>query len=162
MVLRSWKEIAVYLDRGIRTVQRWEVRLGMPVHRASSNPRCQVMAFQHELDAWIARATKPRRGSRGIRKSPVVLSTWKEIAGYLHRGVRTVQRWEATFGMPVRRLGSTPRASVVAFQYELDDWLAQRRCPPTAEYLGQRNFPLSETGTSLNVERMDFGCTSNA
>jgi hypothetical protein len=120
------------------------------------------MAFQHELDAWIARATKPRRASRGIRKSPVVLSTWKEIAGYLHRGVRTVQRWEATFGMPVRRLGSTPRASVVAFQYELDDWLAQRRCPPTAEYLGQRNFPLSETGTSLNVERMDFGCTSNA
>ena len=31
--LDSWKEIASYLGRGIRTVQRWEREEGLPVHR---------------------------------------------------------------------------------------------------------------------------------
>ena len=31
------------------------------------------------------------------------LDSWKEIATFLNRGVRTVQRWEATEGLPVRR-----------------------------------------------------------
>lgn len=51
-----------------------------------------------------------------------ILSTWKEIAGYLDRGVRTVQRWEAEFTMPVHRTGED-RGSVFAFADELDTWL---------------------------------------
>lgn len=31
--LDSWKEIASYLKRDVRTVQRWERREGLPVHR---------------------------------------------------------------------------------------------------------------------------------
>src|SRR5215472_15046072 len=31
--LDSWKEIAAYLNRDVTTVQRWERREGMPVHR---------------------------------------------------------------------------------------------------------------------------------
>jgi hypothetical protein len=31
--LDSWKEIAAYLNRDVTTVQRWEKREGMPVHR---------------------------------------------------------------------------------------------------------------------------------
>ena len=31
--LDSWKEIAAYLKRDVTTVQRWEKREGMPVHR---------------------------------------------------------------------------------------------------------------------------------
>src|ERR1700679_3188686 len=31
--LDSWKEIATYLNRDVTTVQRWEKREGMPVHR---------------------------------------------------------------------------------------------------------------------------------
>jgi hypothetical protein len=31
--LNSWKKIAVYLKRDITTVQRWEKREAMPVHR---------------------------------------------------------------------------------------------------------------------------------
>jgi len=124
MVLTSWQEIAAYLHRGIRTVQRWEVTLRMPVHRDGSNPRGPVKAFKHELDAWMANVAKARRAREGISKTPVVLNTWKEIAGHMHRGVRTVQRWEATLGMPVRRLGTTPRAPIVAFQHELDGWMS--------------------------------------
>jgi tetratricopeptide (TPR) repeat protein len=49
------------------------------------------------------------------------LDSWKEIAGYLKRGVRTVQRWERTAGLPVRRVAS-PRGAVYAFKAELDRW----------------------------------------
>jgi hypothetical protein len=31
--LESWKEIAAYLQRDIRTVQRWERLNGLPVYR---------------------------------------------------------------------------------------------------------------------------------
>ena len=49
------------------------------------------------------------------------LDSWKEIAAYLKRGVRTVQRWERTAGLPVRRVAS-PRGAVYAFKAELDRW----------------------------------------
>ncbi len=32
-LLDSWKKIAAYLDREVRTVQRWEKKEGLPVHR---------------------------------------------------------------------------------------------------------------------------------
>jgi hypothetical protein len=32
-ILDSWKDIAAYLKRDISTVQRWERREDMPVHR---------------------------------------------------------------------------------------------------------------------------------
>lgn len=50
--LDSWKEIAAYLRRGPRTVQRWEQELGLPVHRLTSSPRGQVFAYKPELEAW--------------------------------------------------------------------------------------------------------------
>ena len=52
-VLQSWKEISDYLGRGVRTVQRYEVTLGLPVRRASGLSRCAVLAFSDELDAWL-------------------------------------------------------------------------------------------------------------
>jgi hypothetical protein len=50
-VLTSWKEIACYLGKGVRTVQRWEAELGLPVRRPR-NDRHIVLAFPAELDAW--------------------------------------------------------------------------------------------------------------
>jgi hypothetical protein len=51
--LNSWKEIAVYLDRGVRTVQRWEQELGLPVHRISKSDRGPVFTYRHEIDRWL-------------------------------------------------------------------------------------------------------------
>lgn len=48
----SWKEIAVYLRREVRTVQRWERREGLPVHRHRHFKGNSVCAFKHEIDAW--------------------------------------------------------------------------------------------------------------
>jgi Tol biopolymer transport system component len=50
--LDSWKEIARYLKRDESTVQRWEKREGMPVHRHLHDKRGSVYAFSIELDAW--------------------------------------------------------------------------------------------------------------
>ena len=51
--LDSWKEIAAYLNRDVTTVQRWEKREAMPVHRHVHERRGSVYASPEELDAWI-------------------------------------------------------------------------------------------------------------
>ena len=50
--LDSWKEIAAYLGRGIRTVQRWEREEGLPVHRLAHEKRGSIYARKEELAAW--------------------------------------------------------------------------------------------------------------
>ena len=51
--LDSWKEIAVYLGREVRTAQRWEKREGLPVQRHVHAKASSVWAFRHEIDAWL-------------------------------------------------------------------------------------------------------------
>lgn len=55
-ILTSWKEIAEYLNRGVRTVQRYEKTLGLPVRRLSGGTHTSVMAFSDEIDLWLNRA----------------------------------------------------------------------------------------------------------
>jgi Tol biopolymer transport system component len=50
--LDSWKEIAAYLGRGVRTVQRWEREEGLPVHRLAHEKRGSIYAQRDELAAW--------------------------------------------------------------------------------------------------------------
>jgi hypothetical protein len=57
-------------------------------------------------------------------EQPRFLSGWKEIANYLGKGVRTVQRYERTLGLPIRRPAGTTTGSVVATKAELDAWVA--------------------------------------
>jgi len=52
--LDSWKEIASHFRRDVTTVQRWEKREGMPVHRHVHDRIGSVYAFRSELDAWAA------------------------------------------------------------------------------------------------------------
>ena len=57
--LDSWKEIAAYLNRDVTTVQRWEKREGMPVHRHQHDRIGSVYAFRGELDAWARSRNLP-------------------------------------------------------------------------------------------------------
>jgi hypothetical protein len=52
-----------------------------------------------------------------------ILNGWKEISKYVGRGVRTLQRWERDFGLPVHRPKGCDRAAVLAFPEELNAWL---------------------------------------
>jgi len=64
--LNSWKEVAQYVGRSRRTIQRWERDLGFPVHRPHGRIRSAVIAVPTEVDEWI-RSTPvrpPRNGAR--------------------------------------------------------------------------------------------------
>jgi len=61
-----------------------------------------------------------------VRPSPDILNSWKEIARYLDRGIRTVQRWEGELGLPVRRPHGRGRSAVFAVKSEIDAWLLSR------------------------------------
>jgi hypothetical protein len=52
--LSGWKDIAKYLGKGVRTVQRYERRLRLPVRRPSGNAYGSVLATRAELDAWVS------------------------------------------------------------------------------------------------------------
>jgi hypothetical protein len=85
--LHTWKEIAGYLDCGVRTVQRWEEQLALPVRRADGKNRSHVLAMRSEIDEWLKstfsalRVNGPRRTtgddlerkiSRQIRRDPEI------------------------------------------------------------------------------------------
>ena len=55
-----------------------------------------------------------------------LLDSWKEVAAYLKRDIRTVQRWEQEEGLPVHRLLHKQRATIYAYRPEIDDWLESR------------------------------------
>lgn len=62
--LDSWKEIATYLKRGIRAVQRWEKEENLPIHRHGHKKTDSVYAFAGELEAWLK-----TRGGRGTSQA---------------------------------------------------------------------------------------------
>jgi hypothetical protein len=51
--LDSWKSIGEYLQRDVRTVQRWEKTDNLPVHRLRHEARSTVFAWSGELDDWL-------------------------------------------------------------------------------------------------------------
>ncbi|MFZ1099705.1 MAG: hypothetical protein WAN26_09930 [Steroidobacteraceae bacterium] len=64
--LDSWKKIAAHFNRDVKTVQRWEQREGMPVHRHVHDKQGSVYAFRSELDIWwqSRRGKLPGSGDR--------------------------------------------------------------------------------------------------
>jgi hypothetical protein len=75
------------------------------------------------------------------------LQTWKEIAGYIGRGVRTVQRWE-DLGLPVRRPQTdSPKSAVYIITHELDTWLLNNSGGRCAHQVACSDIPnLSRNG----------------
>lgn len=73
--LDSWKEIAAYLHRDVRTVIRWEQEKSLPVHRVPGGQRKAVFAYAHEIDAWLM--GQPTNGNHAISRdgegSPVAV-----------------------------------------------------------------------------------------
>ena len=69
-----------------------------------------------------------------------ILNGWKEISGYIHRGVRTAQRWETGRGLPVHRPALKDRNAVVAFSDELDAWISPGFPDPNPVHQLQANM----------------------
>lgn len=62
----------------------------------------------------------------GVHHGDSILTGWKEIAGYLKRTPRTVQRWAREARMPVRHVLDRRRSPVIAIKHEIDEWLQSR------------------------------------
>lgn len=61
-----------------------------------------------------------------VTGSSTILTSWKDIARYMGKGVRTVQRWEQDFGLPVRRPVGSSKKAVLARPVDLDAWVSLR------------------------------------
>jgi tetratricopeptide (TPR) repeat protein len=68
--LDCWKDIAAYLGKVERTVKRWDVDRGLPIHRVPGGGRASVYAYTSELDKWL-KSTK-------LRESDAALETYQE------------------------------------------------------------------------------------
>ena len=68
--LESWKEIANYLRRGTRTVQRWEREEALPVHRLQHEKLGSVYAYPGELDAWFEQRADRTKAARAPATTP--------------------------------------------------------------------------------------------
>jgi hypothetical protein len=88
-VLSSWKDIARYLGKGVRTVQRWERHLGLPVRRPiGASQKSAVVLYRGDVDAWLvthfSARTLQKDGEKGNRSSRSARSTLRE-------GIRTAR-----------------------------------------------------------------------
>ncbi len=123
--LDSWKEIAVYLNRDVTTVQRWEKREGMPVHRHVHNKRGSVYALAEELDDWLTSRRSPaeeperRLRRKGYRQPPVIPCMRPEVSEHVvYRGHCSLHRaWRPPLGCVFRHraiVTAAPRVSSLA------------------------------------------------
>ena len=78
--------------------------------------------------------------------SPECLESWKDIAGYLKRDVRTVQRWEKSMALPVHRVQDSKSGSVYAHTSEIDGWRRERALKIAREKLPVVPKILNECG----------------
>jgi hypothetical protein len=104
--LHTWKGIARYLDCGVRTVQRWEAQLPLPVRRADGKNRSHVVAMPSAIDEWLkntfsalrVNGPRPTAGdplerkiSRHIRRDPEI-SELVLRAKAIRRNIMELQR----------------------------------------------------------------------
>lgn len=86
--LDSWKEIAVYVDREVRTVQRWGKPEDLPVRRQFHRKACTVYAFKSEIDAWLANRSQtfsePRALERRLKQSAEGLDPSSQMMGQMY------------------------------------------------------------------------------
>jgi len=68
-ILNGWKEIAAYFGRSVRSVQRWESELALPIHRLKTAEGQTVYATRQELDDW-RRGRDITAGQAPARESP--------------------------------------------------------------------------------------------
>lgn len=109
--LDSWKEIAEYLDRDVRTAMRWAKSHGLPVRRVAGGKGRSVFAFTGEIDSWLAGqppegaaeapvppSSQPRAWKRWVAGAAAVLA----IGAIAVVGARKLHRGGDTLSGPLR------------------------------------------------------------
>ncbi|MCL4847143.1 MAG: hypothetical protein KJ066_11445, partial [Acidobacteria bacterium] len=64
--LTGWKDIAAFLGKGVRTAQRWEDELGLPIHRLGKEGGGEIVfAYKTEIARWLAATELARSATQG-------------------------------------------------------------------------------------------------
>jgi TolB-like protein/Tfp pilus assembly protein PilF len=80
------------------------------------------------------------------------LDSWKAIADYLGRDVRSVQRWEKQRGLPVRRIPGEKGSAVFAYTAELDQWLHSGETARPGSPAGDDSVVGPDSGTPVSQD----------
>jgi hypothetical protein len=84
---------------------------------------------------------------------PSILTSWKEIAEYVGKGIRTIQRWEGQMGFPMRRMRHGRKSTVLAVPREIEAWLQSQ--PLFGEQLGSEESERTALLRALNALRSE-------
>jgi phage terminase Nu1 subunit (DNA packaging protein) len=96
-LLTSWKKIAAFFGKGVRTVQRWEA-IGLPIHRPGDDKRI-VVADPRELNAWALRKRTPVRSPERqrchelIEESKIIAEQTRLLVARSHTLIRTLKQF---------------------------------------------------------------------
>jgi hypothetical protein len=94
--LDGWKAVASYLRKSVRTAQRWERELGLPVHRMQTETGEIIYAFSAEIDDWVrerergprtprpASLAGPRPAASADPRSGVAAIPFHALGGFSH------------------------------------------------------------------------------
>ena len=132
--LQSWKEIAAYLERDIRTARRWEKEAGLPIRRHTGGKRSSVYAYPSEIDAW--RTGKPASQAAESPSRPAWL--WAAAAAVLLAA--SVSFWLQRSGLdPVARAGAVDGSGVRTIEVCTNcDWIGG--VSPDGRYLSESDW----------------------
>src|SRR5260370_2552601 len=115
---------------------RWARRPGKPIWKWKTKRGYNRRQLAYSEGRGMSDPGTRAGAMQGASPTAQRLESWKEIASYLKRDKRTVQRWEKEYGLPVHRLQLNTGSTVYAYSPELDAWYIERQPP---------NFPLDTT-----------------
>jgi phage terminase Nu1 subunit (DNA packaging protein) len=98
--LDSWKEISAFLNRGVRTVQRWESEENLPVHRHNHQKRDTVFAFASEIEQWM----RSRDGRKALSASSNETELAEQCVTARLRGQHARQLLETVYAKQSRQI----------------------------------------------------------
>jgi hypothetical protein len=136
-VLSSWKDIARYLGKGVRTVQRWELQLGLPVRRpVGASQKSAVLLYRRDVDAWLAThfSARPQNQETALTNTDLARSTLKER-------IRKAQELRTTHSVLTEQIQESIRQ------------LTERCDLLTSQTVREPWYPSTSVGPSRGLER---------
>jgi hypothetical protein len=135
--LSGWKDISSYLGKGVRTVQRYERELGLPVRRPASKSRAAVVATKIELDAWIQ--ASPYRDTFTL---PRLTTSQETVTADIRRGMNEMRRLRhQMFDLreEMKRAVAVLRDSIETVHNEVHHSQGGERTEPASNFALRRN-----------------------
>src|SRR5215467_5605321 len=145
-VLNSWKEIATYVGRGVRTVQRWERELNLPVRRPRGKHRSAVIALKEDIDIWLrtphSELNRPGRYAHHHENQARLIQNTELLRSRTNLLIARSDNLQKQIARAIS-IGRALRTSCISARSDRQGWLGQR------EVLHTRVTRAQELGVAL-------------